>query len=99
MAASSLNTVYANAMKHHPYGYAMYEPESSSILKPGACGYLTASGVWTPLFYLNDADSLARRGFTPFDGFKPAPLSRREWGPKTSSHVTSRALGVNARAS
>ena len=38
--AENLATKYLESMKHHSYGYAFYEPEPASVVRPGVCGYL-----------------------------------------------------------
>lgn len=89
-----LSTLYQQSMLKHPYGYALYEPESSTTLQPGFCGYLTELGQWTPLLgvdqapiNLGDPSSLARNDLTPFADFHRAPSDKRTWGPKMSGQM------------
>ena len=56
-------------MQHHPHGYAVYEPVSSTDLRPGSCGFFDDSGGWTTIAQLDDIESLKRAGFEP-----PPPL-------------------------
>ncbi|KAE9378286.1 hypothetical protein N431DRAFT_452402 [Stipitochalara longipes BDJ] len=76
-----MNHTYAESMKNHPYGYAMYEPESAVLINPGSCGYLTSNGSWTPLFNLKDKAKLASAGLEPFDSLEEAPQSARDLVP------------------
>ncbi|KAI9046057.1 uncharacterized protein KD926_006004 [Aspergillus affinis] len=102
----SLGASYQQSMLNHPYGYALYEPESSTTLQPGFCGYLTELGQWTPLLgtdqvpiNLGDASSLARNGLTPFAYFQRAPSDERAWGPKMSGRMKQRKVDWNVGAS
>jgi hypothetical protein len=94
-----MNHTYAESMKRHPYGYAMYEPESAKIINPGSCGYQTSNGLWTPLFNLKDRAKLVSAGLEPFDSLERAPQNSREWGPKVSTEVNHLAIDVKADAS
>ncbi|KAF7597135.1 hypothetical protein BBP40_009473 [Aspergillus hancockii] len=98
-----LSTTYQQSMRNHPYGYALYEPESSQTLQPGSCGYLTPLGQWTPLLgvnnkpiHLGDPSSLSENNLTPFPHFYPAPSDKRCWGPKTSAHTRARKVELEA---
>ena len=85
----SLAANYVEQMQHHPHGYAIYEPISSTVLRPGSCGFFDESGGWTTVAQLDDIESLKRSGFVP-----PAPLEEtqdritRSWHPKCSSGVS-----------
>ncbi|EAW15296.1 uncharacterized protein ACLA_059630 [Aspergillus clavatus NRRL 1] len=101
-----LSALYQESMLSHPYGYALYEPESSKTLQPGFCGYITELGQWTPLLgadhlpiNLGDATSLARNGLTPFTHFQRAPSDSRSWGPKVSGRLKQKKLDLSAGAS
>lgn len=94
-----MNHTYAESMKGHPYGYAMYETESAKLINPGSCGYLTSNGSWTPLFDLKDKVKLASVGLEPFDSLEEAPPNSREWGPKVSTGVNHLAVDFKANAS
>ncbi|TRX92294.1 hypothetical protein FHL15_006909 [Xylaria flabelliformis] len=37
---------YHSLMAHHKYGYALYHPECSLVVKPGVCGYIDGEGGW-----------------------------------------------------
>jgi hypothetical protein len=100
-----LNNTYRESMRKHPYGYALYEPESSNILTPGVCGYLTEDGQWTPLIGnnkridLGDAESLRLNGLSPFEHLARAAPDKRTWGPKVSTRVTGAKVDFKADAS
>lgn len=94
----SLNHVYARVLRNHPYGHALHGPESSSVLTPGTCGYLTENGAWTPLLDLSNAAAVQARGFTPFNSIKRAPPSSYLWGPKKSDSVTRVSVALTAAA-
>ncbi|PLN86834.1 hypothetical protein BDW42DRAFT_157821 [Aspergillus taichungensis] len=102
---STIGALYQQSMLKHPYGYALYEPESTKTLKPGSCGYLTELGQWTPLIgedqapiNLGDASSLSRNGLTPFEQFYRAPTDTRSWGPKISGQVKQRKVELDVGA-
>ena len=88
-AGQSLNRIYAEQMKHHPQGYALYEPFSTTSLKPGACGYFDDYGTWNPIVQLDDNESLIKRGFEPPDEELEEADDNTNivWGPKCSSGV------------
>lgn len=85
----SLAAHYVEQMQHHPHGYAIYEPVSSTDLRPGSCGFFDDSGGWTTIAQLDDVESLKRAGFE-----LPPPLEEahdkitRSWHPKCSSDVS-----------
>ncbi|PLB37619.1 uncharacterized protein BDW47DRAFT_131892 [Aspergillus candidus] len=102
---STIGTLYQQSMLRHPYGYALYEPESTKTLKPGSCGYLTELGQWTPLIgedqapiNLGDSSSLSRNGLKPFEQFYRAPTDKRAWGPKVCGQVKQRKLELDIGA-
>lgn len=101
-----LNNTYRESMRSHPYGYALYEPESSAILRPGVLGYLTKYSTWVPLIgddgtlidFAQPA-SLLNNGLTALENFSKAPLDERSWGPKTSIGVNGVKVDLKANAS
>jgi hypothetical protein len=101
-----LNNTYRKSMLQHPYGYALYEPQSSIIVKPGALGYLDPeNGRFVPLFSnnrrrldLEDPESLASSNLDTFDVLREAP-EPRDWGPKVSSQVHGHKVDFKAEAS
>ena len=92
MSSQPLHQMYGDQMRDHPYGYALYNPTSSAVLKPGAVGYFDDLGYWNPLANLADASSLTERGLK----LKPFPQDElyaakqdesMSWGPKLSKTV------------
>jgi hypothetical protein len=101
-----LNAVYQDKMQRHPYGYACYQPESSLIVKPGALGYVTDDGRWSPLVDKNGSnvnlgvrETLERNGLETFDKLFAAPLEEMIWGPKISDGANGISLDFKANAS
>lgn len=94
----SLNRLYAEQMKHHPQGYALYEPISTALLKPGACGYFDNFGSWNPIAQLDDSESLEQRGFRcPSEELEEAKdRTNIIWGPKCSMGVKAVKLELEA---
>lgn len=97
MASDPLNRIYANEMQDHPYGYALYQPVFNNIIKPGAAGFFTAEGFWSPLADLTDPESLNAAGLKPpKHALSPAPPQEQTWGPLTSKSVSGHNLGATA---
>jgi hypothetical protein len=92
-----LAKVYAESMAHHPYGYALYKPVSSSILKPGGCGYFDTLGNWQPFVDLTSPESLHKYGLnSPMEELESiSPEENITWGPKVSRRVTAVNLGTS----
>lgn len=83
-ADRDLQQVYADAMRLHPFGFALYHPCDNTILKPGSCGYFNSRGVWNPIAHV----SVAAGPFVAVDKeLDIGPLETLEWGPKCSEHV------------
>lgn len=99
MQSSTLGNNYAKAMRKQPYGYALYDPESSLVLKPATCGYLTESGSWTPVLDLSDATRLESLGLTPLNAIDRARPKTREWGPRISTGVKHAFVDLKGGAS
>jgi hypothetical protein len=99
--SDNLSTLYAQQMKHHPYGYALYKPVAESVIQRGSVGYFDGSGDWNPIAQLSDAADLENKGYKPLR--EPLVSSPKEehthWGPKTSQGVRNRNIGLDAGAS
>jgi hypothetical protein len=55
----SLLQQYEEQMKeNHPYGMALYKPQSTKVLRPGSVGYWNQLGDWNPIVQLDDPASL-----------------------------------------
>jgi len=98
MPSKQLDQEYANIMKNHPYGIALYRPLPHSIFKPGACGYFDDFGTWNPIAHLeSDETVLSKRGLKAIeDEVEKAPIEDGiRWGPMTSSNVRSRKIQLS----
>ena len=95
--SDDLSHVYAENMAHHPYGYAMYKPVSSNILKPGSCGYFDSLGTWNPFVDLTSPSSLEKYGLSsPKEELERIPSEENtDWGPKVSRSVTEARLDLS----
>ena len=101
-----LSNTYRSSMRSHPYGYALYEPQSSTIVKPGACGYIDPeNGRFMPLLKngkkidLEDSESLRAGNLTIFDNVTREEPESQHWGPKVSNHVNGFKVDLKARSS
>lgn len=95
-STDTLNRIYALEMRNHPYGYALYQPASTSVLHPGAVGYFDAQGFWSPLADLNDLEGLKALGLkAPKTKLMKAPDQKSSWGPIASKSTK----GINFDAS
>ena len=82
-------------MKHHPHGYAIYEPVSSADLRPGSCGFFDDSGGWTTIAQLDDPEKLIEDGFElPASLEKVDDKIERSWNPKCSAGVNATELDL-----
>ncbi|KZF19065.1 hypothetical protein L228DRAFT_53304 [Xylona heveae TC161] len=85
-----LHLTYAERMKNHPFGFALYKPTSNTILKPGSVGYFDGSGFWNPITDLTNKDALKRRNLKEPGELSRAPREEiKGWGPKVSTKVNS----------
>src|ERR1700742_5122289 len=99
MGEDALHLRYASVMRWRKYGYALYEPASARIVKPGVCGYFDGNGSWNPIADLTDNSDLQRNGLTPISALQAAPTQEVEWGPKTSREVMMWKVDVKAGVS
>ncbi len=85
-----LDELYAELLKDHPEGHALYKKCSGRDVKPGSCGYFDADGDWNSIVELHgkNHDALAANGWTDLKGVTVSedPGFVR-WGPKTSRNV------------
>ena len=97
---ASLERVYADQMRHHPYGYALYHPASTTTLRPGSVGFFDGLGFWNPIAHLEDLPSLQKHGLKrPSEVLERCPSERiRKWTPKTSLRVSEKLLGFRIGA-
>lgn len=89
-----LQQLYANAMRHHPFGFALYHPCDKTVLKPGSVGYFNVRGDWNPITHILSSDE-------PFtmadDELQLGDAQLPEWGPKCSERVTEHRLQGQAK--
>ena len=90
---------YARSMLKHGYGYALYEPQSSVVLKPGICGYLDESGRFIETIDITDVKVLAEKGLDSLGKVEKAASETRNWGPKVSESVKYTRVDLHAGAS
>lgn len=102
-----LNNIYRESLSKHPYGYALYEPQSSKVVKPGVCGYINPQdGTFVPLtgagnkfIDILDNESLQSSGLSQLDNVVLAEPDHKYWGPKTSARVHGAKVNFEANAS
>lgn len=96
----SLADTYVERMKVHPFGFALYHPASSRILRPGAVGFFDSFGAWVPIAHLEDSESLSRHGLRfPKTSLTIAKTERISgWTPKVSTGVSEISGGVTLGA-
>ena len=88
-----LQQTYADAMRHHPFGFALYHPCDKTVLKPGSCGYFNTRGDWNPIVAVSISDG---QFLKIDDDLQMSPPQTLEWGPKCSEHVTEHRLETKA---
>jgi hypothetical protein len=92
-----LDQQYANLMKNHPFGIALYRPPPQSAFKPGVCGYFDGFGEWNSIAQLDDPDSLNSMGLSPVrEELQKAPRENIKWGPKTAEFVRVKKISLSA---
>lgn len=92
---SRIDRVYAQLMRHHPYGWALYKKITRRDMFPGSCGYFDSEGDWCGIADLNNRQDLAEQGWKMPDnriGSTQPPQSVK-WGPKISGSVKSNQVG------
>ena len=83
-----LHDLYADQMVNHPYGYALYKPVSTKVLRPGAVWYWNELGEWQHIAWLDDSvsleklnlkvpeEELERAGDDPLTNWRTMPSSK-----------------------
>ncbi|KAK5999137.1 hypothetical protein PT974_01526 [Cladobotryum mycophilum] len=93
---SRLDRVYAQLMRHHPYGWALYKKVTKREIFPGSCGYFDPEGDWQTIVDLTGpSHNLVGQGWkVPCDKIHStrSPESTT-WGPKNSGSIESRSVG------
>jgi len=85
-SGDSLQLIYANAMRQHPFGFALYHPIDKDVLKLGSCGYLNDLGDWNPI--TNVSSAVDNRYVAVDEELQKGDPQELNWGPKCSDHVT-----------
>jgi hypothetical protein len=95
-----LNLVYANYMKNHPFGTALYTPQPYSLFHPGSVGYFDSNGSWNPIVDLSSPSDPAA-SYTPVaERLERAPSETSiQWGPKISAKTKAHKVGLKAGVS
>jgi hypothetical protein len=86
MPNDNLQLVYANAMRRHPFGFALYHPCDKNVLNLGSCGYFNDLGDWNPITNVSSQDDHNYSGIE--EELQKADPQELSWGPKCSEHVT-----------
>jgi len=84
-SGDSLQLIYANAMRQHPFGFALYHPIDKDVLKLGSCGYLNDLGDWNPI--TNVSSAVDNRYVAVDEELQKGDPQELNWGPKCSDHV------------
>ncbi|TFK44651.1 hypothetical protein BDQ12DRAFT_673333 [Crucibulum laeve] len=92
-----LDQEYADMMKNHPFGIALYQPLPQQLFHPGCCGYFDSFGQWNPIVELDDTESLKKLGLAPVDDeLQKAPAETDiRWGPKISQRARAVKVGMS----
>jgi hypothetical protein len=92
----ALDLKYAELMRAHPFGTALYLPIPSSQFEPGFVGYFDSTGAWNPIGDLTSSSSLPS-GLSPIDSttLKRAPSQKQIWGPKLGNETRGRAIDLS----
>jgi hypothetical protein len=99
-----LDIEYADQMRSHPYGTALYNPQPHNIFHPGMVGYFDRAGNWNPIIDLSKlSDPTSPTSTTTL---RPPPTlpplatpEHQTWGPKlglkTHSHQVNLQAGLS----
>ncbi|KAF5606432.1 uncharacterized protein FSUBG_6040 [Fusarium subglutinans] len=95
MMGKALDLKYAELMRAHPFGTALYLPIPSSQFQPGFIGYFDATGAWNPIGDLTSSSSLPS-GLSSIDDttLKQAPSQKQIWGPKLGKATRGKAIDL-----
>lgn len=104
-----LDIEYANQMRSHPYGTALYKPQPHSIFHPGMVGYFNVNGDWNPIIDLSKPPQTPSEPTTiptsqstlPLLPSLPAlaPPDHQAWGPKLGTCTRGRKISLSAGVS
>lgn len=85
---TDLHQMYAETLRHHSFGYALYHPCPSTVLTPGSIGYFDNVGEWNPMEFDSFKALVA--------GMKMGEIEHATWGPITTKEVTQVNLSGSA---
>ncbi|KAJ6082737.1 hypothetical protein N7499_007611 [Penicillium canescens] len=96
-----LDIEYADQMRSHPYGTALYNPQPHNIFHPGMVGYFDRDGNWNPIIDLSkQPDPTSPTSTTTL---KPPPTlpplatpEHQTWGPKLGLKTHSHQINLQA---
>lgn len=80
--------MYAEALRHHSFGYALYHPCPNTVLTPGSIGYFDNVGEWIPMEFDSFKALVA--------GMKLGEIEHAKCGPITTKQVTQVSLSGSA---
>ncbi|TAQ87224.1 hypothetical protein B7494_g4456 [Chlorociboria aeruginascens] len=91
-----LDIAYAEHMKNHPFGTALYTPQAYRLFHPGCVGYFDSNGSWNPIADLSSSDTMATTEYTPVvEQLERAPPETSiHWGPKISSKTKAQKVSL-----
>ncbi|KAH6991512.1 hypothetical protein BKA56DRAFT_230390 [Ilyonectria sp. MPI-CAGE-AT-0026] len=97
MSRKALDLTYAELMRVHPFGTALYLPVPSSQFHPGTIGYFDSAGAWNPVGDMSTPSTLPST-LTSIDtsDLAQAPSQRQIWGPKLGIETRGRAVDLSA---
>jgi hypothetical protein len=85
---NDLHEMYAESLRHHSFGYALYHPCPSTVLTPGSIGYFDNVGEWIPMEFDSFKALVA--------GMKMGEIEHAKCGPITTKQVTQVSLSASA---
>ncbi|KAF4344802.1 hypothetical protein FBEOM_1232 [Fusarium beomiforme] len=97
MASKALDLKYAELMRAHPFGTALYLPVPASEFQPGFIGYFDSTGAWNPIGDITKP-SISVSGLAYIDetALSRAPSQKQIWGPKLGNETRGRAIDLSA---
>jgi len=96
-----LDQTYSKLMQVHPYGNALYKPQSSKTFHPGSIGYFDSLGNWNPVADLISSTDVLSTVFSPppSDQLILAPEETQTWGPKLGRQTTCHRIDLKQSVS
>ncbi|KAH7131617.1 hypothetical protein B0J13DRAFT_107361 [Dactylonectria estremocensis] len=96
MSRKALDLTYAELMRGHPFGTALYLPVPWSQFHPGTIGYFDSTGAWNPIGDIS-APSTLPSTLTSIDtsDLSQAPSQQQIWGPKLGNETRGRSVDLS----